>query len=74
MSMRHPKLDENATFAGILLGIIIGAFYALLHIKQRGAVRRKDLAQFGAGTAELEIAASIEEAKQQARARLDDRD
>ena len=74
MRTGRPELNENSTFVGILLGIIIGGFYALLRIKQRGAVRRKDLTQFGAGTAEIEMDASIEEAKQQARARLDDSD
>ena len=51
MRLKQPDLDENATFAGILLGLVIGALYALLNIRQRGAVRRRDLTQFGAGTA-----------------------
>ncbi len=72
MSRKRPELDENTTFIGILLGILVGAVYTLLRIKQRGAVRRKDLMQFGAGTSELEIEASISEAKQMARARLED--
>ena len=70
MSRRRPELDENATFVGILLGIVLGALYALLHIKQKGSVRRKDLTQFGAGTAEVEIEASLKEAKRMARSRL----
>ena len=71
MRLKQPDLDENATFAGILLGLVIGALYALLNIRQRGAVRRRDLTQFGAGTAELEMNDSINEAKLKAKARLD---
>ena len=52
--------------------MILGAIYTLLHITKRGAVRRKDLTQFGAGSAELETSAAIEDAKQQAQARLED--
>ena len=71
MSPKRPELDDSATFAGILLGIFIGALYALLRIKQKGSVRRKDLTQFGAGTAEVEMQASLAEAKQLARSRLE---
>lgn len=71
MSVKRPELDDSTTFAGILIGMVIGALYALLHIKQTGAVRRKDLRQFGAGVAEVEMQASLAEAKQQARARLE---
>ena len=71
--MKPPKLNENATFAGILLGLILGAVYAMLRITKRGAVRRKDLTRFGAGTVELETSAAIDDAKAQANARLDDR-
>ena len=70
--MKLPQLNENATFAGILLGMVLGAIYTLLRITKRGAVRRKDLTQFGAGTAELEMNAAIHDAKQQAKARLED--
>ena len=72
MSRRRLELDENATFIGILLGLLVGAVYALLRIERRGAVRRKDLTQFRAATTELEIEASIREAKQLARARLEE--
>ncbi len=72
MKLSRPQLDDSATFIGILLGIVIGALYALLHIKQKGAVRRKDLTQFGAGSAEVEMDASLEEAKRMAKARLND--
>ena len=50
MSVKLPELDDSTTFAGILIGMVVGALYALLHIKQTGAVRRKDLTQFGAGS------------------------
>ena len=71
--MKLPELSENATFAGILLGLILGAVYTMLRASKRGAVRRRDLTQFGAATAELETEAAIKDAKQQARARLEDR-
>lgn len=70
--MRPPKLNDNATFAGIVLGMILGAIYASLHITKRGAVRRRDLTQFGAGSAEIETEAAINDAKRQARARLEE--
>jgi len=73
MKLNRPQLDDSVTFVGILLGIVIGALYALLHIKQKGSVRRKDLTQFGAGTAEVEMEASLEEAKRLAKARLKDK-
>lgn len=71
MSVKLPELDDSATFAGILLGLVIGALYALTHIKHTGAVRRKDLTQFGAGAAEVEMQARLAEAKQLARSRLE---
>lgn len=70
--MRPPKLSDNATFAGIVLGMILGAIYTLLHITKRGEVRRRDLTQFGAASAEIETKAAINNAKQQARARLEE--
>ncbi len=73
MSGRRPDLDDGATFVGIVLGMIIGALYSLFHIKRKGSVRRKDLTQFGAGTAEIEMEASLQQAKQSAKARLDQR-
>lgn len=71
MKPTWSDLDENATFAGILLGLLLGALYAFLHIKRSGPVRRRDLTQFGAASAELEIEASITEAKAKAKARLE---
>ena len=70
--MRLPKLDDNATFVGIVLGLLLGAIYALLHITKRGAVRRRDLTRFGAASAESESQAAITDAKQQAKARLEE--
>lgn len=70
--MRPPKLSDNATVAGIVLGTILGAIYTLMHITKRGAVRRRDLTQFGAASAEIETKAAINDAKQQARARLEE--
>ncbi len=70
--MNPPRLNENATFAGIVLGTILGALYTLLHITKRGAVRRRDLTQFGAASAELESEAAINDAKQKAKARLEE--
>ena len=74
MKRMKPKrfdLDENATFVGILLGLIVGALYALLHIKRSGPTRRRDLTQFGAASAELEIEAIISDAKAKAKTRLE---
>ncbi len=72
---KTPKrlgLDQNATCLAILLGMILGALYAITHIDKPGAVRRKDIAQIGGGSLELEIEASLDEAKAQARQRLRD--
>ena len=71
MRPKRSDLDENATFVGILLGLLLGALYALLHIKRSGPTRRRDLTQFGTATAELEIEASISEAKAKAKSRLE---
>ena len=71
MSRKPLELEDQTTCLGILLGLVLGALYALMRISKRGAVRRKDLTQFGAGTTELEIDASISEAKRRAKARLE---
>ncbi len=71
MSRRLPELDDDATFAGILLGMLLGALFALTRIKRRGDVARKDVTQFGAGSAELQVEASLTKAKAKAKARLD---
>ena len=71
MRPKRSDLDDSATFVGILLGLVLGAIYALLHIKRSGATRRRDLTQFGAASAEQEIEASISEAKAKAKSRLE---
>lgn len=74
MSRKERTLDQGAVFVGILLGLAVGGGYAMLHIKKSGAVRRKDLANFGAGSVELEIETSLNDAKDLARKRLQDSD
>lgn len=71
MRPKRFDLDDNAAFAGILIGILLGAIYAVLHIKRSGPARRRDLTRFGAATAELEMEASVSEAKALAKARLE---
>lgn len=65
-------LDQNTTCLAILLGMVLGALYAITHISKSGALRRKDLAQMGGASLELEIEASLQEAKAQAKQRLQD--
>ena len=74
MSHKKPTLDQGAALVGIMLGMAIGGICALLHTKKSGAVRRKDLTNFGAGTVELEIEASLNDAKDLAKKRLQDAD
>lgn len=74
MSRKKRTLDQGAALVGIMLGMAIGGGYALLHTKKSGAVRRKDLANFGAGSVELEIEASLNDAKDLAKKRLQDAD
>lgn len=62
-------LHAGAVVLGAVIGFVIGAGYALLHIKKSGALMRRDLTQFGAGTVELEIEASLNEARDLARQR-----
>ncbi len=71
-SRNRSALDQNATCLAILLGMILGALYAITHIGKSGAVRRKDVAQIGGGSLELEIEASLRDAKAKAKQRLDD--
>ncbi len=66
------RLDQNATCLAILLGMIIGAAYAITHIDKRGATRRKDIAEIGGGSLELAIEASLQDAKTKARQRQGD--
>ena len=74
MSHKKPTLDQGAVLVGMALGMAVGAGYALLHIKKSSTVRRRDLTNFGAGSVELEIEASLNDAKDQARKRLQDAD
>lgn len=71
---RRGKLDNSATVLGILIGLMAGAMYAILHIKNRGETTRKNLTQFGAGSLELNIDTSLDDAKRQANQRLNDPD
>lgn len=71
-SRNNTGLDQNATCLAILLGMILGALYAITHIGKSGALRRKDLAQIGGASLELEIEASMRDAKAKARQRLND--
>ena len=72
MKPRRTRLDENAAFAGILLGLVLGALYTLLRSKRTGVARRRDLTGLGAATAQAEMEAGIDQAKAEARARLDE--
>lgn len=71
-SRNRSALDQNTTCLAILLGMILGALYAITHIGKSGAVRRKDVAQIGGGSLELEIETSLHDAKAKARQRLND--
>lgn len=74
MTMRSSGAahDKQATCLAILLGMILGGLYALTHTSKRGAVRRKDVAQIGGASLELEIEASLRGAKAKARQRMND--
>ena len=71
-SRERMGLDQNVTCLAILLGMILGALYAITHIGKSGAVRRRDVAQIGGGSLELEIEASLRDAKAKARQRLNE--
>lgn len=70
MKRTRPKLDDGAVFVGILLGILLGGLYVQLRIGRRGAVRRRDLLEFGGASGELEMESKLQEAKREARSRL----
>ena len=76
MSPINPRgrFDQGATLLGIVMGMMVGALYAILHIKNRGETTRKNLTQFGAGSLEIGIDSTLDDAKRQARQRLDDSD
>lgn len=74
MSRKERTLDTSAVLVGILLGLAVGGGCAMLRVKKSGAVRRKDLTNFGARSVELEIETSLNDAKDLARKRLQDAD
>ena len=76
MTQSNPRgwLDQGTTFFGIIIGLMVGALYAILHIKDRGETTRKNLTQFGAGSLEIGIDSSLDDAKRQAHQRLNESD
>ena len=76
MTQSNPRgrLDQGTTFFGIIIGLMMGALYAILHIKNRGETTRKNLTQFGAGSLEIDIDSSLDDAKRQAHQRLNESD
>ena len=74
MRRKRPRLDEGALRAGLLIGLLAGGAYAQLRSQRSGALRRRDLLHFGAGTREIEMEASLEAAKTQARERRETAD
>ncbi len=70
MKRTRPRLDDGAVFAGILLGMLLGGLYTQLRINRRGAVRRRDLLEFGGASGELDMEAKLQDAKREARERL----
>ena len=71
---QNSKLDNTATTIGILIGLIVGAIYAILRIKNRGVTTRRNLSEFGAGSLEIGIDSSLKDAKHQAHQRLNESD
>ena len=69
---QRGKLDNRATIIGILMGLMVGAVYAILHIQNRGETTRKNLTQFGAGSLDASIDSSLDDAKHQAHQRLNE--
>jgi hypothetical protein len=71
---QRGRLDDTATTIGILIGLMVGAIYAILRIKNRGVTTRKNLTEFGAGSLEMDIDSSLNDAKHQAHQRLNESD
>lgn len=65
----QERIDDAMAFVGIIIGICVGAIYALFRTKNRGDINRKNVTQFGAGTLEQDIQSSIDQAKAMARDR-----
>lgn len=68
---QNKHTTDSSMILGVLIGMFVGAVYAILHISADGRTFRKNLTHFGAGTMENDIDASIDDAKQRARQRLD---
>ena len=71
-SRQSSMLDDGMTFIGIIFGLIVGAVAMLFQLKNRGAITRKNITQFGAGTIEEDISESLSEAKRLAHQRAKD--
>ena len=74
MARKRKGLDQNTTFVGILLGMLLGMLYAITRISQSGALRRRDLVELGGASLELEMETSISDAKAAAMQRLSNED
>ena len=74
MASNSRGLDGKAALFGALLGAIGGGLFALSRLSKRGAVRRRDLTSFGAGSIDVEIDASMQQAKAAAARRINDAD
>ena len=74
MSRKGNGLDQNTTFVGIILGMLLGMFYAITRISKSGALRRKDLVELGGASLELEMETSLSDAKAAAMQRLNNED
>ncbi len=74
MARKRKGLDQNTTFVGILLGMLLGMLYAITRISKSGALRRRDLVELGGASLELEMETSISDAKAAAMQRLSNED
>ena len=74
MASDKGRLHQGATIFGMLLGLLVGALYAITRLDRSGSQRRKDLTSFGGAAIEREIDASVSQAKSVARRRLEDVD
>ena len=74
MARKRKGLDQNTTFVGIILGMLLGMLYAITRISKSGALRRRDLVELGGASLELEMETSISDAKAAAMQRLSNED